>query len=66
VVVPLSTGPRPRPPLVVAMPSVGQDAVAVCDQLRALDKSRLTRRQGLASDADMIGLEDGLRETLGL
>jgi mRNA interferase MazF len=52
--------------LVVAMPSVGQDAVAVCDQLRALDKSRLTRRQGLASDADMIGLEDGLRETLGL
>src|SRR5436309_9934145 len=41
VVVPLSTGPEPRPPIVVAIPSAGQRSVAVCDQLRAIDKRRL-------------------------
>src|SRR5438270_7341084 len=42
VVVPLSTGPEPRPPIVVATPSAGPNSVAVCDQLRAVDKRRLT------------------------
>src|SRR5436190_22919424 len=34
VAVPLSTGPEPRPPIVVATPSAGPNSVAVCDQLR--------------------------------
>ena len=38
VVVPLSTGPAPRPPLVIATPSDEVGSVAVCDQLRAVDK----------------------------
>jgi mRNA-degrading endonuclease toxin of MazEF toxin-antitoxin module len=36
VVAPLSTGPMPRPPIVVATPSAGADSVAVCDQVRAI------------------------------
>lgn len=66
VVVPLSTGPRPRAPLVIAVPSAGKDSVAICDQVRALDKSRLTRRIGVIDEADLLTLEEGLRETLGL
>src|SRR5438067_12677159 len=61
VVVPLSTGPRPRPPIVVATPSAGAGSVAVCDQVRAVYKRRLTRNQGRLSAADLRSVEDGLR-----
>jgi mRNA interferase MazF len=53
VVVLLSTSPAPRPPIVVATPSAGRNAVAVCDQLRAVDKRRLTRSSGRLSAADL-------------
>jgi mRNA interferase MazF len=66
VVVPLSTGPTPRPPIVVATASVGAGSVAVCDQVRAVDKSRLTRRVGQLSGADLRAVEDGVRVVLGL
>ena len=41
VVVPLSTGSTPRPPLVVAVPSAGAGSNARIDQIRAVDKSRI-------------------------
>jgi mRNA interferase MazF len=66
VVVPLSTGPQPRPPIVVATPSARQNAVAVCDQLRAVDKRRLTRPAGRLSAADLRTVEDGVRRVLEL
>jgi mRNA interferase MazF len=66
VVVPLSTGPQPRPPIVVATPSAGPNAVAVCDQVRAVDKRRLTRNEGQLSAADLRSIEDGLRRVLEL
>jgi mRNA interferase MazF len=66
VVVPLSTGPQPRPPIVVATPSAGADAVAVCDQLRAVDKRRLTRVSGRLSASDLGVVEDGVRRVLYL
>lgn len=66
VVVPLSTGPQPRPPIVVAIPSAGPDSVAVCDQVRAVDKRRLTRNQGQLSAVDLRSIEDGLRRVLEL
>ena len=66
VVVPLSTGPEPRPPIVVAAPSAGQNAVAVCDQLRAVDKRRLTRTLGRLSTADLQAIEEGVRRILEL
>src|SRR5437764_213576 len=53
VVVPLSTGPEPRPPIVIATPSAGARTVAVCDQLRAVDKARLNRASGRVSAADL-------------
>jgi mRNA interferase MazF len=66
VVVPLSTGPQPRPPIVVATPSAGTRSVAVCDQVRAVDKRRLTRGAGRLSATDMRAVEDGLRRILEL
>src|SRR5947209_11228325 len=53
VVVPLSSGPQPHPPIVIATPSAGRRSVAVCDQLRAVDKRRLVRNDGRLSTADL-------------
>ncbi len=66
VVVPLSTGPVPRPPIVVATPSAGAESVAVCDQLRAVDKVRLTQRKGQLDAADLRAVEHGMRAVLEL
>ena len=66
IVVPLATGPAPRPPIVVATPSAGQGRVAVCDQARAIDKSRLTHSAGELSAPDLKAIEDGLRRILEL
>jgi mRNA interferase MazF len=54
VVVPLSSGPQPRPPLVVATPSAGTGSVAIYDQLRAVDKRHLTRNEGRLSATDLL------------
>ncbi len=44
VVVPLSTGAKPHPPITVPVTCQGQAAVAVIDQLRAVAKHRLKSR----------------------
>jgi mRNA interferase MazF len=66
VIVPLSTGPQPRPPIVVATPSAGPGSVAVCDQLRAVDKQRLIRAGGRLSASDLGAVEEGIRRVLNL
>lgn len=64
VVVPLSTGPAPRPPVIIAVASAGPGSVAVCDQIRAVDKTRLTRKMGHLTTADLHTIEDGIRAVL--
>jgi mRNA interferase MazF len=66
VVVPLSTGPVPRPPIVVAVPSAGANSVAACDQIRAVDRTRLRRQAGDLSRGDLRAVEDGVRAVLML
>ncbi len=66
VIVPLSTGPTPRPPLVVPTPSAGGESVAICDQLRAVDRARFVSQHGQLSAADLRAVEDGLRAVLAL
>jgi mRNA interferase MazF len=66
VVVPLSTGPASHPPIVVATPSAGAGSVAVCDQVRAVDKARLTRCSGQVASADLQAVENGVRAVLEL
>ena len=66
VVVPLSTAATPRPPIVTPVPSAGQNSVAVCDQLRAIDKSRILKQIGVLSTNDLMVLSSAVKIVLGL
>ena len=66
-VVPLSSSARAAPPIVVAAQSAGlADSVALCYQLRTVDKSRLIKLLGTVSSADLIAIENGVRQVYGL
>jgi mRNA interferase MazF len=66
VIVPLSTGPEPCPPLVVSTPSFDRESVAICDQVRSINTTRLTHLAGTLSTADLRAIESGLRAILRL
>lgn len=66
-VVPLSSSAKTLPPVVVSVPSAGKsDSVALCHQLRTIDKSRIGKRVGELSAADLALVEDGVRQVYGL
>jgi mRNA interferase MazF len=66
VVVPLSSSPRPSPPLLIPVECAGRTVVAVPDQIRAVAKERLKERLGEASRADLEAIEAGVRRILEL
>ena len=66
IVVPLSTRPSANPPLVVPVPSIAKGAMAICDQMRAVDKTRALRRFGRIGDGEMRAVQAGVRAVLGL
>jgi mRNA interferase MazF len=66
VVIPLSSAGKPRPPLTIPVKCLGRQVVAVCDQIRAVDKSRLLERIEAISKEDLLQLERGLSQTLAL
>lgn len=66
VVVPLSTGGKPRPPLAIPVRCLEKNVIAVCDQIRAIDKTRLVKKAGSLSFKDLAAVDDGLRQVLCL
>lgn len=64
VVVPLSTQAKLVPPITVAVNCLGKQVVAVCDQVRTVDKSRLVEPAGCLSFNDLTSLNDALRQVL--
>ncbi len=66
IVIPLSTSATARPPLVIAVSCNGKPATAICDQIRAVDKSRLQNRIGTLSIEELNSLDAGLRQVLVL
>ncbi len=66
VVVPISSGPKPAPPLSIEIRHEWVDGVAIIDQIRAAAKERFGKRMGLLSTAEMVAVEDGIRQVLGL
>jgi mRNA interferase MazF len=66
VVVPLSTSAQARPPITIAVSCLGKQVTAICDQIRTVDKSRLTKQAGKLSIKDLTALDDGLRQILTL
>jgi len=66
VVIPLSSSGLIRPPLTIDVQCLGQRAVAVCDQIRAVDKSRFLEQAGALSGEDLKKIEEALRLILCL
>ena len=66
VIVPLSSSAQPRPPIVVSTPSAGGHSVAVCDQVRAVDKKRLVEKIGDLSKSDLMAMSSGIKQNFGL
>jgi len=66
LVIPLSSSGTPRPPLAIEVECLGRKVVAVCDQLRAVDKSRLREHAGTLSAHDLDQIEEALRRILSL
>lgn len=66
VVVPLSTSAKAIPPITISVSCLDKQVTAVCDQIRTVDKSRLTKPVGKLSSKDLEALDDGLRQVLVL
>jgi len=66
VIIPLSTGGSPRPPLAIPVQCLKKNVIAVCDQIRAIDKTRLVKPAGKLSIKDIDAVEKGLRQVLSL
>lgn len=67
VVVPLSSSTHQRPPITISVTCLGKQVIAICDQIRTVDKSRLKMPvTGFLSSKDLNALEDALRQVLSL
>ncbi len=66
VMIPLSTSAKPRPPLTIPVVCMNKQVVAVCDQIRSVDKNRLKGFVGQLTLKDLESLEEGLRQVLAL
>jgi mRNA interferase MazF len=66
VVVPLTTGSREAPPIIITIASVGNNSKAVCDQIVAVDKRRVGEKVGSLTQKELAYFEECLRKVLGL
>lgn len=66
VVVPLSTSVIIKPPITVGVQCLGKKVVAVCDQIRTVDKTRLKKQAGSLSINDSNELDECLKQVLAL
>jgi mRNA interferase MazF len=66
IVAPLSTAPRAYPPISVPVTAMGRASIAKCDQIRAVDKSRLSRRGGMLGADDLQAVASAVRQIVGL
>lgn len=66
-VVPLTSSPRSLPPLIVPVPSAGKaNSMALCHQIRTIDKTRIGKDMGELSQEDLAAVEAGVRKVHGL
>ena len=66
IVIPLSTSAQPRPPLVVKVNCLKDNSVAVCDQIRTVDKTRLVNFAVKLSQEDLEAIEESVKQVLAL
>ena len=66
-VVPLTSSPRALAPLIVPVPSAGKaNSMALCHQIRTIDKTRIGKLLGALDPVDLAAVEDGVRRVHGL
>jgi mRNA-degrading endonuclease toxin of MazEF toxin-antitoxin module len=66
-VVPLTSSPRALAPLIVPVPSAGKSSsMALCHQIRTIDKTRIGKLLGVLNPTDLAAVEDGVRRVHGL
>ena len=67
LVVPLSSSDSPpHPPITVRVSCMGKNVIAVCDQLRAVDKTRLTDWIELIDQASLDSIGKALQQVLSI
>jgi mRNA interferase MazF len=67
VIVPLSTATQQgNPPVTVAVQCLDRQVIAVCDQIRAVDKTRLVEFIGRLRHEDMESISAALKQILVL
>jgi len=66
LVVPLSRGGEAKPPLTVKVRCQGQEVRAVCDQIRAIDKTRLSAWIEEMTLEDLESVSLALKQVLAL
>ena len=64
IVVPLSSSAKPLPPLTVEVNVLGKKVVAVCDQIRAVDKARLVQEVGKLNSSDLEKVVEAVKEII--
>jgi len=64
IVVPLSSSAKALLPLTVEVTALGKKVVAVCDQIRAVDKSRLAKEDGALTSSDLEKVVEALKEVI--
>ena len=66
-VVPLTSSPRALPPMIVPVPSAGKtESMALCNQIRTINKSRIIKHLGAVSPEDLSAIESGVRKAHSL
>lgn len=66
VMIPLSSSGSDHPPLAIGVQCLGKRAIAIIDQIRAVDKLRLIQECGCLSQEEMSQIENGVRMVLGI
>jgi mRNA interferase MazF len=66
MVVPLSRFGVAKPPITVRVRCMGQEVRAVCDQIRAIDKTRLSTWIEAMSKEDLENISEALKQVLAL
>ena len=64
IVVPLSSSPKAYPPLAIKIKCQNKNVIAVCDQIRAVDKSRLINYIENINLQDMKNIEESIKQIL--
>ena len=66
LVVPLSRGGEAKPPITVKVQCMGQGVRAVCDQIRAIDKTRLSAWIEEMAIEDLESISKALKQVMSL